>query len=156
LRRRLAVFYSGVDIGHFLLEIALRAFLSMSTYTLVEFVSYAMAAMTCLALGHALEQGGLIRVSLLIQYLDQRAPPLRHGLEILCGLLAFGAVAFVTHALWNSALRNHALGITSYTNMRTPLWIPEAIVITGLVILEIQLLAHVLRSAFRLSASRSG
>lgn len=130
---------------HFLAEIVLRAFFDTSTYLLVEFASYAMAAMTCLGLGNALNRQEIIRVSLLHALLEDRAPNLRWALELVCCVLALLAVGFVIYAFSKGAMRNFELGVTSYTNIRTPLWIPEAVVIGGLVIFELQLLVYTLR-----------
>lgn len=66
----MAAFLLIYILCHILLEISLRMF-GMSTYVLDEFVGYAVATMTFLALGYSLEQGSLIRVNAIIDRIPE-------------------------------------------------------------------------------------
>ncbi|MEA3252709.1 MAG: TRAP transporter small permease [Pseudomonadota bacterium] len=118
-------------LGHILLEIGLRLF-GRSTFILDEYIGYSVAAMTFLGMPYALEKGGLIRVSLVLERLPRAW---RWPLELFASvstLLAFGLLA----RYWTLAVeRSYARGIISETMARTPLWIPQGAVLLGLYLL---------------------
>lgn len=127
-------------LGHIIAEVVLRLF-SQSTYVLDEFIGYAVAAMIFLSLPYALERGGLIRVSILIERI---VPRWRWPLELfatLSTLAAFGLVA----AIWfRGVQRSYQRNLISDTMAQTPLWIPESAVLVGLCMLCLTLLVRAL------------
>ena len=127
---------------HILLEIVLRSFFASSTFVLDEFVGYGVAAMTFLALGYALEEGALIRVQLL---LARSPPPARRGLEVLGAGLTLALSLFLIAYFWKSVSRNWSRGAVSQSIAEVPLWLPEGLVLLGLVLFALQLLAYLLR-----------
>jgi TRAP-type C4-dicarboxylate transport system permease small subunit len=136
---------------HILLEIVLRGFFASSTFVLDEFVGYGVAAMTFLALGYALEEGALIRVQLLLT----RSPaPARRGLEILGAGLTLALSLFLIAHFWRSVSRNWSRGAVSQSIAEVPLWLPEGLVLLGLVLFALQLLAHLLRLLQRAGGER--
>lgn len=141
---QLAGIFCGVLIvymaGHILLEIGLRAF-SHSTYVLDEFVGYAIATMTFMGLGYALERGALIQVSLLTDRLPERF----HYLIDLVVSGASGAVFTWLAWYWSlNVTRSYKRGVTSDSLADTPLWIPESLVLVGMILLCLTLLARIL------------
>jgi TRAP-type C4-dicarboxylate transport system permease small subunit len=127
---------------HILTEIVLRSFFASSTFVLDEFVGYGVAAMTFLSLGYALEDGSLIRVQLL---LTRSPPPARRGLEALSAALTLALSLFLITHFWHSVSRNWSRGAVSQSIAEVPLWIPEGLVLLGLVLFALQLFAHLLR-----------
>jgi TRAP-type C4-dicarboxylate transport system permease small subunit len=127
---------------HILLEIVLRSFFASSTFVLDEFVGYGVAAMTFLSLGYALETDSLIRVQLL---LGRSAPPVRRGLEILAAGLTLALTLFLIAYFWRSFARNWSRGAVSQSIAEVPLWIPEGLVLFGILLFALQLFAHLLR-----------
>jgi len=127
---------------HILLEITLRSFFATSTFVLDEFVGYGVAAMTFLTLGYALEEGSLIRVQLVLT----RSPaPVRRGLEILCASLTLALSLFLIGYFWKSVSRNWSRGAVSQSIAEVPLWLPEGLVLLGILLFALQLFAHLLR-----------
>ncbi|HSA80741.1 MAG TPA: TRAP transporter small permease [Geminicoccaceae bacterium] len=127
---------------HILLEITLRSFFATSTFVLDEFVGYGVAAMTFLTLGYALEKDALIRVQLALT----RSPaPVRRGLETLCASLTLALSLFLIGHFWRSVSRNWGRSAVSQSIAEVPLWIPEGLVLLGLVLFALQLFAHLLR-----------
>lgn len=124
---------------HIILEITLRTLLDSSTHVLDEFVGYGIAAMTFLAMGRALSQRVLIRVTLLLDTV--RFAALRLGMQLACLLLTAGLAGYLAAQFWTSALRNFRRGATSETMAEVPLWIPESLLLLGLGIFVFQLLA---------------
>lgn len=127
---------------HILYEIVLRYFFATSTYVLDEFVGYGVAACTFLALGYALENGNLIRMNALLARTEGTA---RRTLELLCALLAMTVTAMLIWFFWIRVLRHWTRGTTSSSIAQVPMWIPEGLVLLGLVVFAIQLLAYLLR-----------
>ncbi|WP_313136654.1 TRAP transporter small permease [Paracoccus jeotgali] len=127
---------------HILYEITLRSFFNSSTYVLDEFVGYGVAAMTFLALGDAVSKRALIQVTFLIDWV--RAPVIKLMLRLACIGLTGGLVIFLSLQFWKTISRNFARGATSETMAQVPLWIPESLLLAGLVIFGIQLLADAL------------
>lgn len=127
---------------HILYEIVLRAFFSTSTFVLDEFVGYGVAAATFLALGYALEHRSLIRVGLVIGRLSGRA---QRTLEVICALGGLWVATLLIYYMGLTAWRSWIRGRTSSSIAEVPSWIPEAIVLFGLVVFWLQLLAYMIR-----------
>lgn len=126
--------------AHILLEIVLRLF-NTSTYVLNEFIGYAVATMTFMGLGFALERGGLIRVGLVINRLSPNAAMILDLLISSAMLTLFGWLSWY----WGiNVNRSYSRGITSESLADTPLWIPEGAVLLGLVLLCLTLSSRVL------------
>jgi TRAP-type C4-dicarboxylate transport system permease small subunit len=129
---------------HIITEIVLRSFFHSSTFVLDEFVGYAVAAMTFLSLGYALNEGSLIRVDLLVGSLSGRP---RRWAELFCLASSFAIAGFCAWWVGRDALRNWIRGSVSESIAEVPLWLPVGAVWLGLVLLMIQILACFLRVA---------
>ncbi len=129
-------------LGHILYEIALRHFFDSSTYVLDEFVGYAIAAMTFLSLGYALDTGSLIRVDIVLGRLGQR---LRRIMELFCIVSTFGITVFCAWWVGRNVLRDWNRGAVSESVAEVPLWIPVSAVWLGLVLFALQLVVYFIR-----------
>ncbi len=129
-------------VGHILVEIVLRSFFANSTFVLDEFVGYAIAAMTFLSLGYALEEGALIRVNVLLSRLQGRT---RQAAEVLAVASTLVLTVFVGFYVWKGVARNWQRGAVSESIAEVPLWIPESLVFAGLALFGLQLFAYLLR-----------
>ena len=129
-------------VVHILYEIVLRSAFASSTYVLDEFVGYGVAAITFLALGYALEEGSLIRVNLL---LSATKGAVRRGLEIFIVSITLVMSCYITWYFLFSVKRNFLRGTTSESIAEVPLWIPEGMVLLGLILFILQLFAYLLR-----------
>jgi len=127
---------------HILLEIVLRSFFDSSTFVLDEFVGYGVAAMTFLSLGYALNEGSLIRVNILLS--RTRGKP-RIGLEIFSVAVTLAMTVFIAGYFWRSVARNVKREAVSESIAEIPLWIPEGLVLAGMILFAIQLAAYLLR-----------
>ncbi|SBS27020.1 Tripartite ATP-independent periplasmic transporters, DctQ component [Marinomonas spartinae] len=125
---------------HILLEIVLRLF-GTSTYVLDEFVGYAVAAITFLGLGYSLERNSLIRVNILMDRLPERFHWL---LDLLVSAMSFAIFTWISYYWYINTLRSFQRGTTSSSIAETPLWIPEGMVLIGLVLLCFTLLVRML------------
>ena len=129
-------------VGIIALEIILRALFSTSTFVTAEFVGYAMMLCVVWSLGYVLESGQLIRVQLLLTHLPPRARNLlTAGAAFAVGLGTVGlALVF-----WTRAARAYQRGTVSSSIAAVPTWIPETIMLIGLLVFAIQLFALGLR-----------
>ena len=141
-----AIFALVFMFSHIILEIILRNVFRSSTFVLDEFVGHAVSAMTFLALGEALRNGALIRVSLLR---DNVSDSVRRGLDFfaLASALAVGVFSFWFVGI--SVLRNFERGTKSSSIAEIPLWIPEALLLCGLAIFSLQALDGLVSLLFR-------
>jgi TRAP-type C4-dicarboxylate transport system permease small subunit len=130
--------------GLMLAEIAVRALSNFLPFVPAdipiawEYSSYLMAA--CFTFGAALtlRAGGHIRVSLVLARL---APAPRRLLEIAAALAAFAFTGFLAVAMVRFTYGAYERGQTSISS-GTLLWIPEAFVTFGVVLLALQFLAR--------------
>ncbi|MDW6005321.1 TRAP transporter small permease subunit [Vibrio mangrovi] len=134
----IAAFLIIYILCHILLEIVLRLF-GMSTYVLDEFVGYAVATMTFLALGYSLEQGSLIRVNAIIDRIPERK---RWLLDFVTSAIAAVFFSWVGFIWWTTVSRNFIRGTTSQSLAATPLWIPQGLVLIGIFVLCLTLIAR--------------
>jgi TRAP-type C4-dicarboxylate transport system permease small subunit len=126
--------------GHILLEIVMRLF-GTSTFVLDEFIGYAVATMTFLGLGYALERGSLVRVNVLLD----RIPARWHWLpDLVSTLAALAAFSWLAWYWGQNVWRSYQRGTLSETLAETPLWIPEGMVLVGMLLLCLTLLSRAL------------
>jgi len=107
-----------------------------------EFAGFFLAAASFLALAYTLRAGGHIRVSLVIHNLPPRA---RWGIELWCTAVASALTGYfawyASRLVWDSLRFNDlSPGIVP-----VPLWIPQAPVAVGLVVLTIALVDELVR-----------
>jgi len=107
-----------------------------------EWSSYLMAATFTFGAAMTLRAGGHIRVSLLLA----NAPPaLRRLLDVAAATVALAFMAFLAYAMVKFTYASYSKGQTSISS-DTPLWIPQAVVTFGMVLLALQFLARVIQA----------
>jgi len=111
-----------------------------------EWSSYLMAATFTFGAAMTLRAGGHIRVSLLLA----NAPPaLRRSLDIASAAVALVFMAFMAYAMVKFTYSSYTRGQTSISS-ETPVWIPQAAVTFGMVLLALQFLARVIQAVLGL------
>jgi TRAP-type C4-dicarboxylate transport system permease small subunit len=124
-----------------LVEIVMR-FFSRSTFMTDVLVGHGVAAITFLALGWALEEGSMIRISAVTQRLGRVSGFLAEAFSII---LSQVIVVWLMYFVWRSVAKLWSRGTTSEHYLPIPLWIPETIFFVGLALLSLQLLVKFLR-----------
>jgi TRAP-type C4-dicarboxylate transport system permease small subunit len=117
--------------------------LSFTIPSYADFAGYLLAAASFLALAHTLRSGVHIRVNLVIQRLPGGA---RWGFEI--ATLAIGA-ALAAYAAWFTGgltAESWHYGDKSTGIVAIPLWIPQSVMVTGLVLLTVAFLDTLVES----------
>ncbi len=125
-----------------LIEVVLRSFLGRSTHILEEYVGYGLGTMIFLALGHALRQGALVRVDLVLGALG---PAARRAFEMAACVATLAVMSFVMRYFALAVWRNFRNGTISMTPAATPIWVPEGLVLLGMALFALQLVVYLLR-----------
>ncbi len=128
---------------HILVEIVLRSFFARSTYVLDEFVGYGIGTMTFLSLSYSLESHSLVRVNLLLSRFGHKA---RLYAELICVAITIFVSGFLLCFFWKGVFyRDFVRHTVSSSISQTPLWIPEGMVLLGIVLFILSLVAYTCR-----------
>jgi TRAP-type C4-dicarboxylate transport system permease small subunit len=111
-----------------------------------EYSSYLMAATFTFGAAMTLRAGGHIRVSLILANVP---PGPRRVLEIAAALLGAAFMGFLAYGMVKFTWASFSRGQTSYAS-DTPVWLPQAVVAFGMVLLTLQLVARAIQAAFGL------
>lgn len=108
-----------------------------------DFSGYFLAASSFLALAYTLTQSGHIRVSLVLTRLPSRA---RLVSEVFSLCVSTAVVAFATYHMAKLCLESYEYGDLSPGIIAVPIWMPQTIVLLGLIILTIALTDFLVRT----------
>ena len=106
-------------------------------------------------MGYALERGGLIRVNLLLKVLGETGIA-RRIVEVAGIVLTLAVIGFQIRYFWRSVARNWDRGAVSETVAEVPMWIPEGIMLVGLVVFWIHIAVYLLRVLTGMPLIREG
>lgn len=111
-----------------------------------EWSSYLMAATFTFGAAMTLRAGGHIRVSLLLA----NAPPLlKRVLEVFSAAIAMAFMAFLASSMIRFSMGSYMSGQTALSS-NTPVWIPQAVVTFGMILLALQFLARFIQAVLGL------
>lgn len=108
-----------------------------------DFAGYMLSSASFLALAYTLNQGGHIRVNLLLTRLNKPSSLLA---EIFTFAVSGGVCAFATYYMALLCLESHEFGDLSPGIVPVPIWIPQSVVVLGLAMLTIALFDVLLRT----------
>lgn len=120
-------------------EVVLRSTVGRSTLIATEFSGYALATMIYLSLAFTFREGAHIRITFVNERLSA---PVQRWLDFVLVSIAAATISFASIAVWEMTRTSFSRGTVAYTVAATPLWIPQGIVLVGLVLLLVQLLAR--------------
>lgn len=104
-----------------------------------DFAAWSLAGSIFLALPYAMLRGDHIRVTLLMQFLPERA---KRPYEVCATLIALGLSAWCAwHAVF-FVYESYAYNEISQGMLRVPLWIPQLSMPIGLILITLVLAAH--------------
>ena len=125
-------------VCHISVEIIARGVFSTSTFSMDEFVGYAIGSMTFLSLAHTFRHRKHIRVSILKSFVRGRVAI---AVELLCIAFTFAITLFLARYVWRTLERDFMRGTVSPTLTETPIWWIDTAIFVGLVLFMSQLLA---------------
>jgi len=120
-------------------EVLLRTFANRSTLVADEMAGYLLVAMTFLGLAPSLRDGAFIRID---TYRARLRGGARRLLDVALVTVALAYAITVDWYLWDLLAGTWRLGTTSIQVSRTPLWIPQAIMAVGGLLLILELLVE--------------
>lgn len=120
-------------------EVLLRTFVNRSTLVADEMAGYLLVAMTFLGLAPSLRDGAFIRID---TYRDRLRGGARRVLDVALVTVALAYAITVDWYLWDLLAGTWRLGTTSIQVSRTPLWIPQAVMAVGGLLLILELLVE--------------
>lgn len=126
-----------------MVELISRGLLNYSISITWEIGSYLLAASWFLSMGFTLRTDGHIRVVLFNQFLGEKGSWV---LEVIATFFGVIITFLMLFALFNYlSIDSFVRGKTSYTPMRTPLFIPQMIMTLGMLVFFLQMLMRFLR-----------
>ena len=111
-----------------------------------DYAGYAMAAASFLAFASALNKGAHIRVSIVLNALGTRA---RRWLNIWCFSIGAAIAWYFVFYAQKFVYWSWKFGDISQGQDKTPLWIPQSLMLIGAVILAIALTDHLFHLIFK-------
>lgn len=139
--------------GLMLAEVFARGFLAQSLPFSWEYSAFAMAGVFLLASGRAIRTATHVRVSLILEATPARMSRL---LDIAANFAALIIVALIIAALYNAFSTSLDRGLVSPTIVRTPLAIPQGLILIGSIQLWFDLLARFIRLVKRMDFEERG
>lgn len=127
--------------GLMLAEVVARAQAASLSFSW-EYSQYAMAAVFALAAGPAIRARVHVRITLLSDRLPRRVA---HWMDIAANLTALVVAALMVQAMAVKVGTSWERDILATTITRTPLWVPQALVLWGLAQLWLDLFARLVR-----------
>lgn len=113
-----------------------------------EYSQYAMAAVFSLASGPAIRTGVHVRIALISEHLPARAA---RWMDMLANLAALAIVSLIVWAMWEKMGRSFDRNILATTVTKTPLWIPQLLVLWGFTQLWLDCAARLYRRYTRVT-----
>jgi len=93
-----------------------------------EYSQYAMAAIFALASGPAIRTGVHVRIGAISEHLPNKAA---RWMDVVANLVALGIVTLLVWAMAEKVGRSFERNILATTVSKTPLWIPQLLVLWG-------------------------
>ncbi len=110
-----------------------------------DYAGYAMAGASFLAFANALNRGSHIRVSILLNAVPNGV---RRWLEIWCFGVATAVMWYFSYYAYRFVYWSWKFNDVSQGQDRTPLWMPQSVMLLGGVILAIALTDHLIHVIF--------
>lgn len=139
-----------VQVGARLADSAMRLVglppLGFIVPSIAEICGFLLAAASFLALAYTLTIGGHIRVGILVERLPAGA---RRIVETVTGAAAALLAGYFAYAVGELAMKSWRFNDVSYGFVPVPLWLPQAVMAFGLLLLAIALVDVTWRSVAR-------
>lgn len=159
---RISLFFSRLGIyasGVMILVVTLMIFTNILTRYLFNFnmpfveewSTLMMVPMSYLGLGYTLRNDKHITADLVIARLSVEN---RNRVRLLIGFIALAVMLFVLERAFELFTYSLERGTTSSGPMRTPLWLPNAAMVTGLVIFVADIFFWILHSLMKMRGKK--
>jgi len=130
-------------------EVICRTLFATSLYVIEEAVGYLLAAFTMFGLAHTLWSGNILRVEVLFTRLSPRG---RDRADLLFNVVALVYMLILEHQLVRLVFTSYTREIVSVTLVAFPVWVPQALVAAGGVLLTATVINAILQQGYRVFA----
>lgn len=130
-------------------EVVCRSFFGVSLYVVEEIGGYLLVAIVFLGMPITLADGTLFRVEYLIESLSHRGQLV---LMLFYNLLSLAGVIVLDWQLIKLVIDSFNRAVTAPTILRTPLYLPQMIMVIGMTSVGIVLLLQIIRGLSQLRA----
>lgn len=127
--------------GLILTEIVARAVFGTSTLIAEEYGAYLLVLFGSMALASTLQAEGHIRVDLVLSRLSKRK---RLLVDMICSMIGFVVFLFVSYHVGIHFYGSWTSRETSMYSSKTPLWIPQILLVLGCLVMSLQFLGLIL------------
>jgi TRAP-type C4-dicarboxylate transport system permease small subunit len=128
-------------------EVFFRLF-NRSTMVADELGAYLNAAIVFLGMSYTLREGGFIRIEAIYERLSGAA---LRAVDILCGLISLAFAAVIAWFIWLHIGYAYSMNTRSTSILQTPEYVPQSLMLIGLVMLVLQLLVLIFRPPKRVA-----
>lgn len=115
-----------------LVEIGMRTFAGSSTLIADEYSGYALVALAFFGMAGAFRGGHHVRLSLGIDAVGKRSARGGAYVELICVIVVVAFVAVLLLYAGQMTWQSYSRGTLAATISRTPLWIPQLLMVIGL------------------------
>lgn len=123
------------------LEVVLRNFFQTTMYFTDEFSGYLVVAVLALGAGYAYRHDAMLRVDLIYDRLPQK---MHTHFGVVFGLISLLFCALLDWQILRLWLRTLDNGTHANTVTATPLWLPQGLLLLGLILLTLAVLRRLL------------
>ena len=127
-------------------EVICRTLLATSLYVVEEAVGYLLAAFTMFGLAHTLWSGNILRVEVIFTRLSPKG---RDRADLVFSVVALVYLLILEHQLIRLVFTSYARDIVSVTLVAFPVWVPQALVAAGGVLLTATVVNAILQQGYR-------
>jgi TRAP-type C4-dicarboxylate transport system permease small subunit len=127
-------------------EVICRTLFATTLFVVEEAVGYLLAAFTMFGLAHTLWSGNILRVEVLYGRLSERG---RDRAALIFHLVALVYLIILEHQLIRLVLTSHRREIVSVTLVSFPVWVPQALVAAGGMLLTATVVNAILQEGYR-------
>lgn len=127
-------------------EIIARSIFHSPTVWVMEISTYLLVLAGFFGMAYTMRKNGHICVD----FLFSRFPrALQRGLDVLTSILALFVMYVCMTESTNYMLMSRAVGVVSPSLLRVPMWIPQTFMVSGFVLLFLEMVNHLLGDFFR-------
>jgi len=128
-----------------IVEVVVRTLFSVSTLIGVEVGEYLLAAVVFLGASYTLREKGHIKIDLVLKRFKEKN-------QKVLNLATMGLTLIITILLarygWHLIIQSYTLKTEAWSVLRTPLFIPQSVMVVGIILLLMQVGAELLRQLY--------
>ena len=135
------------------LDALLRGSINWSFLVIDELGGYALVCLAFFGISIALYEKALFRVDAFYFWLSENN---RDRFQLIFDLIALAFMLLLLWQFWGLVIRSHNREISALTILRTPIWIPQTLMLIGAFTTSLVLLLHIKKDWNQLMRHKNG